>query len=79
MGRDVGASFPEPVVRFGVAEGKGGLEAGTVVLFGQAQDGINQAGAGARGQVPGCGAQRRPGLARARPGAALDAGGPWVG
>jgi hypothetical protein len=63
MGSDVGASLPQPVQGLAIAEGEGGLQAGTVVEFGQVQDGIDQAGAHARGQVPGRGAQRRPGVA----------------
>jgi len=58
---DVGASLTEPVQCFAVAEREGCFQAAAVIEFGQVKDGIDQAGAAARGQVPGCGAQRRPG------------------
>ena len=61
MGFDVGASLPEPVQYFAVAEREGGFQAGAVVELGQVQDGIDQAGADAWSQVPGGGVQRRPG------------------
>ena len=58
---DVGASLAEPVQCFAVAEREGRFQAAAVMEFGQVKNSIDQAGAASRSQVPGCGAQRRPG------------------
>jgi len=60
-GGDVGASLPEPGQCFAVAEREGRFQAAAVMEFGQVKNSIDQAGAASRSQVPGCGAQRRPG------------------
>ena len=61
VGPEVLASLPEPVQCLAVAQGKGGLQARTILHLGQVQDSVDQASADTRGEVPGRGAQRRPG------------------
>jgi hypothetical protein len=47
------AAFSKPVEDFAVAGGKGHLEVGSRFRGGQVQDGVDQSGSGAHGQVAG--------------------------
>ena len=47
------AAFPKPVEDFTVACGKGHLEMGSRFRGGHLQDGVDQSGSGAHGQVAG--------------------------
>ncbi len=60
-GADVRAAFLESLQCLAVAEREHHLQVCAFLHFGQVQHGIDQARAATRGDVPGLGAQRRPG------------------
>ena len=61
VGADVRAAFLESLQCLAVAEGEHYLQVCAFLHFGQIQHGIDQAHSAARSDVPGLGAQRRPG------------------